>query len=493
MRHSTDKGGVWSLESSEPAEVLGDEEVYETADAAGAPAAGAFVPCSAQPPMFTDEQSAEGACVSALGADGATAALARTRLRARLAAGGRMFAAECFGDRLDGECLAIAALDGASSDEDEDEDTVCCPSCGNEFGHVHRRRARSPATLVERYNRLLYEAAQLEADLRRAVQQQQQSSQPQQGSAQPQQQRTATVPPLDQLAEQVAALAAGLRSLPRDAARSSSSSSSSSSSLSSSSSVAATSPSPAVEVVAPQAARAVVHDGEEVESDGEPGAAAVPVCACPNSTGSSSGNSSSNGVALKALADLDRRLAVLERTVGCGNTDAALGAAPLCETVVEWRKRLLVLTAAQLEALKTRITEVQESMAAVRFPNDPAPGDDSGDGASSSDDAAPTGGLTVHELAQVQRVLENMERWERTKQALPEIVERLRTLAPLHEAAASFAEQLDDVEGRQHAAQQMLEDLQLVVVRLEQSLALSTRRLADNMQAIEARLAPQSK
>ena len=99
----------------------------------------------------------------------------------------------------------------------------------------------------------------------------------------------------------------------------------------------------------------------------------------------------------------------------------------------------------------------------------------------------------MHELAQVQRVLENMERWERTKQALPEIVERLRTLAPLHEAAASFAEQLDDVEGRQHAAQQMLEDLQLVVVRLEQSLALSTRRLADNMQAIEARLAPQSK
>lgn len=503
MRHSTDKGGVWSLDSSTPAEMLPDEEVYETADVpAGAGAVGAFVPCSTQPPAAADAVCADGSCVSELDADGATAALARTRLRARLAAGARVFAAERYGDRLDGECFAIAALGGdddggcdGDGDEDEDEDTVCCPSCGNEFGHVHRRRPRSAATLVERYNRLQYEAARLEADLRRAVQDQQQQQGQQQG---------ASVPPLGELAEQVAALTARLHTLPRDVGRASAAAAAAAAPAG----ACAASPSPAVEVVAPRAARAVVHDGEEVESDSEPAAGACDGSggAEPHLPNSSGGSSSSRSVALKTLGDLDRRLAVLERTVGCRNSEAALGAAPLCETVVAWRRRLLVLTAAQLEALRGRIKEVQESLAAVRFPGDAAPaacaspapeaasataaaGEGSGSGSGSSSGS----GLTVHELAQVQRVLENMERWERTRQALPEIVERLRTLAPLHEASASFAEQLDDVERRQQAAQHMLDDMQLVVVRLEQSLALSTRRLADNVQALEARLAPPPK
>lgn len=501
MRHSTDKGGVWSLDSSEPAAVLQDEEVYETEDvpkAAAAGARGAFVPWSTQPLAFADTADADGSGVSELDADGATAALARTRLRARLAAGGRMFAAERYGDRLDGECFCIAALDDGDDDGDEDEDTVCCPSCGNEFGHVHKRRPRSAATLVERYNRLQYEAAQLEADLRRAVQQQQQQQSQQQSQQSQQSQKVgASVPPLDQLADQVAGLTARLRTLPRDVARSSAGVGACG--------ACASSPSPAVEVVAPRAARAVVHDGEDVESDSEPSGTAT-------SSGSGTagdapvlqGNGRCDGsgcagrdVALKTLGDLDRRLAVLERTVGCGNAEAALGAAPLCETVVEWRKRLLVLTAAQLEALRSKIKEVQESMAAVRFASDAAPaaaGAAAAAVAATEGEAAAatgeSGGLTVHELAQVQRVLENMERWEKTRQALPEIVERLRTLAPLHEASVSFAEQLDDVESRQQAAQQMLDDMQLVVVRLEQSLALSTQRLADNVQALEARLAP---
>jgi len=137
--------------------------------------------------------------------------------------------------------------------------------------------------------------------------------------------------------------------------------------------------------------------------------------------------------------------------------------------------------------LRGKIKDVQDSMSELRFANNAQPQQEKPP--ASGDHAQQAGGLTAHELAQVQKVLENMERWEKTRKALPEIVERLRTLAPLHEASASFVEQLDEVENKQGATQKMMDDLQLIVVRLEQSLALNSKRLADNMQSLESRIA----
>ena len=471
---------MWTLDSSEPAELLRDEEVYDTQDLAdeqqrqqGRSKVGEFVPFSTQPFMLEPEEYADGSCVSELDEDGATAALARSRLRARLAAGSRVFVAERFGDRLGGSCFSMAALESDSDDErsDEDEDTVCCPSCGNEFAHVHKHRPRSKATLVERYNRLQFEAARLEADLREAVAaQQHQQAQHAVGAD------DEDVLTLPQLADKVAALSGRLRTLPTTVGQSAVSAAASAVGRSGGSS-------PAVEVVAPRASRAVVGESDVGSDRGDDEGAE---------------GHSSNSVALRTLADLDRRLAVLEKTVGCADVEAALGAAPLCKTVAEWRKRLVVLTAAQLDALKGKIKDAQDAMATLRFattehaPSTPqaaaAGATEAGQEATVMEGEEDEGGLTVHEMAQVQRVLENMERWERTRVALPEIVERLRTLAPLHEAAASFVERLDDVESRQAATQRVMDDLELVVVRLEQSLSLTSKRLDDNFRALEARL-----
>ena len=398
------------------------------------------------------------------------------------------FASERYGDSLDDECYCIDSLDHTYDEGFEEEETVCCPSCGNEFGHVPQRRNRPRPTLVERFNRLQYEAKLLEADLRKAVEQQTEAA-----AKQPF--RCGDEPvSLTQLAEQVSCMSERLKELPSIVGKSCGMRVTPVSGQSS----------PAVEVVVPQAARvATVADGEEAESDEDEapqGGKKNPKQQQRRKKGSAEdGTQNSDTVALKTLVDLDRRLAVLEKTVGCGDVEAALGAAPLCETVVEWRKRLLVLTAAQLEVLKSKINDVQQSMADLRFTPDASTRMKNADvkpaaasaAASSSDGETPS--LTAHDLAQVQKVVENMERWEKTRKALPEIVERLRTLAPLHEASASFVERLDEVETKQDATQKMMDDLQLIVVRLEQSLTLNSKRLTDNVQALEARISAPKK
>ena len=496
MRHNTDKGGVWSFDSNQPAEILRDEEVYDTDDLPDdhrTPSlqqnqqllqlqkngkVGAFVAWNSQPLSFPMPSFPEGSCLSELDEDGSTAALARSRLRARLAAGSRVFfVSERYGDRLEDECFSIDSLDHgySCSDEDEEEETVCCPSCGNEFAHIPNRRPHAKATLVERYNRLQYETALLEADLRKAVEQQTKTD------AKEPFQCGGEALSITQLAEHVSVLSDRIREMPSAVGKNSKSRVDSSSDRSS----------PAVEVMMPHAARAgAIAEGEEDEED-EENSAKLREYQQQSKRTNQQQKENSDTLKLKTLVDLDKRLSALEKTVGCADTEAALGAAPLCETVIEWRKRLLVLTAAQLEALRGKIKDVQDSMAELRFANNAQTQQEKP--SASGDDAQQVGGLTAHELAQVQKVLENMERWEKTRKALPEIVERLRTLAPLHEASASFVEQLDEVENRQEATQKMMDDLQLIVVRLEQSLALNSKRLADNMQSLESRIAQSKK
>ena len=105
---------------------------------------------------------------------------------------------------------------------------------------------------------------------------------------------------------------------------------------------------------------------------------------------------------------------------------------------------------------------------------------------------------------QVIRVVQAMEKWDDVVQLLPSIVDRLSTLRKLHEESADVTEALSSLQREQNAIETLLQSdkLQLEkvatsgtqesssfnIVQLEDAMSRNLENIAQNVQALDARI-----
>jgi hypothetical protein len=163
----------------------------------------------------------------------------------------------------------------------------------------------------------------------------------------------------------------------------------------------------------------------------------------------------SNSTATVAAADLERRLARLEATVGSA---AALRAQlPLWEEVGRVQQALQQLQDTALTTSAAKLRECADAIAAVerqkRLAAAAAGGSSASAAASPAALAGPGSSLTA---ADVEELLSVAQRWDTVATALPVLVARLKALRSLHEDAARFSSALANVEAEQRALSELL-------------------------------------
>ncbi|KNC54485.1 dynactin subunit 2 [Thecamonas trahens ATCC 50062] len=175
------------------------------------------------------------------------------------------------------------------------------------------------------------------------------------------------------------------------------------------------------------------------------------------------------------LGELSRRLSELERIVGQPPKaeDAASSAAissDLVQAVARLDKRLTLLDDDELTKMQRKLAGLAAQLDEVL------------DKASAAESA--------HGFeAKLDTVYTAVEKWDAMADVVPAVVERLRTLAALHEDAANFGSRLEALSSAHTELTSSLSANASLLRTVQDNMAANMATIADNVSSIEARIA----
>jgi len=170
---------------------------------------------------------------------------------------------------------------------------------------------------------------------------------------------------------------------------------------------------------------------------------------------------------LRKVAELERRLAVLESATGVGSAGA--GAAlprDLLSTVSSLGARVALMDKGSLTALTHKATAVTHQLKDIQKEKRE---------------------LEDHETEAVNKVAAAVERWEPLAEELPLVIERLFALRRVHTEAAELTGAVATLSSSQTVMQSTIASQESLLAKLEANLEKNMQTMAQNMKVLEGR------
>jgi len=176
---------------------------------------------------------------------------------------------------------------------------------------------------------------------------------------------------------------------------------------------------------------------------------------------------------MSKFADLERRLAELEKIVGLTVVSSFPLPSSLISMVEELKSDVSLLNTNQLDSILRKLQTVSQEMNDVLAKNETLPPTSSND--------------------QVNELFEMMKKWDTKSQQLESVVGRLNSLRVLHEQSGSFVHTVKQLESEQDEIKNLLKTNNDLTTQLETNFTNNMTAIQSNITALEKRFTSLSK
>ncbi|KAG8990803.1 hypothetical protein FRB90_001606 [Tulasnella sp. 427] len=194
----------------------------------------------------------------------------------------------------------------------------------------------------------------------------------------------------------------------------------------------------------------------------------------------------------KAIVELDRRVAELEKFIGATTTvhdESSPLPAPLLPQINRMSNQLALLTQPRhidsiSRRIKVLVADLERHQAITKRTTNPT-------GSATSKDQKEAGGAASSSSAPAPLppdLAPILQRLSPLLPTIPHLLQRLRTLSTLHTSASSFASSLAALEDEQKRVHNALAELDGSVKEVEKSIGENVGRVEGNLKGMEARL-----
>lgn len=146
------------------------------------------------------------------------------------------------------------------------------------------------------------------------------------------------------------------------------------------------------------------------------------------------------------------------------------------QSVNQLKEQINLLSEGQLNTLEEKIKQVT-----LLFPNE--------DHEDHNEDPKMESHLSkTEDSKKISELFEIMTKWDMTSQHLPILVTRLKSLKHLHEEAATFAQNLRNLQETQNQIELQLENQKLVGSEIKELMEKNMKQTQENIKSLEQRI-----
>ncbi|KAG8967056.1 hypothetical protein FRC03_010804 [Tulasnella sp. 419] len=191
---------------------------------------------------------------------------------------------------------------------------------------------------------------------------------------------------------------------------------------------------------------------------------------------------------VKTLAELDQRVAELEKMIGTSGAsldESSPLPPPLLPQINRLSNQITLLTQPRhIDSISRRLKLLLTDLEKLQ----PAKSSQRGSGANQTSTTKDGTGSTSGSTNLPPDIVPILTRLSPLLPTIPHLLQRLRTLSSLHTSASSFAATLSSLEEEQKKVRSALEELSKAVEGVEGSMAENDTRVEANVKGLEARL-----